>query len=56
MHEKGPKNSIQDQKNPKQKSHRPPAAFYMPYSAWIGLQPNSFYQMPQKCHLPKISS
>ena len=52
-HEKGPKNSIQDEKNPKQKPHRPPAAFYMPYSAWIGLQPNSFSQIFSKMPYPQ---
>ena len=41
---KGPKNSVHrdlfDTKNPKQKTPRPSAAFYEPYSTWIGLQPN----------------
>ena len=40
---KGPKNSVYRDlfttKNPTQKI-RPPAAFYAPYSARIGLQPN----------------
>ena len=41
---KGPKNSVHRDlfktKNPKQKSPRPQAAFYVPYGAWISLQPN----------------
>ena len=39
--EKGPKNSIHGDlfktKNPKQKTPRTPAVFYVPYGAWIGL-------------------
>ena len=41
---KGPKNSVHRDlfktKTPKQKKNRSPAAFYTPYGAWIGLQPN----------------
>ena len=40
----------------RQKTHRPQGAYYTPYGAWIGLKPILFSQMPQKCHLPKISS
>ena len=32
------------------------APFCAPYGTWIGLQANRFSRMPQKCHLPKISS
>ena len=57
---KGPQNSVHRDlfktKNSKHKTLRPPAAFYAPYGVWRGLQPNSFSQMPQKRHLPKISS
>ena len=43
-HGKGLRNSIiqifSRQKNPKQKTPRPPAAFCAPQGAWIGLQPD----------------
>ena len=43
-HGKCPKNNIHGDlfmtKKPKEKNPRPPAAFYMPYGAWIGLLPN----------------
>ena len=58
--EKNPKNSIHrdlfETKKTKQKTPRPSAVFHGPYGAWIGLQTNRFSQMPQKRHLPKISS
>ena len=42
--EKGPKNSFHrglfKTKNPKQKKPRPPAAFYVTFGVWIGLQSN----------------
>ena len=57
---KGPKNSIHRDlfktKNHKQNLPKPSAAFYTPYSGWVGLQPNWFFQMPKKRHLPKICS
>ena len=55
--EKGPINRVhRELKKPKQKNLRPPAAFYRPCGAWIGLLTNWFFQMPKKRHLPKISS
>ena len=43
-------------KIPKRKNIQTHSCFYAPYQAWIGLQPNWFSWMPQKHHLPKISS
>ena len=45
---------IFSRKHPQQKTPNP--QFYAPYGACIGLCPNWFFQMPQKRHLPKISS
>ena len=33
-----------------------PNLFYLPYGAWIGLDSNSFSQLPQKFHISKIFS